>query len=306
MKKFVVIMALLVVSLSCAREDKSDRVEAELQDSIDRTNAAPVDTNYPPTPSLDLATAEQLADSLDRMLRRVPALSRTEQRKLRRDVNAKQIARAKQLGIPMGAPVGVLVARRQLVELPANTRYWSLHRFDYSSPYVTPSTANLLAEIGERFHAKLDSIHAPPLRLVITSALRTPEKQALLRLRNRNASRIESAHEFGTTVDIAYRRYTGMGTDVLSDSIMARAANRRSAELQALLGRVLQEMSDEGKLMVMMERRQTVFHLTVARQISPHTTRVSRPSCVVTIKACQSSNRYERTDSEVSGRRAGS
>jgi hypothetical protein len=140
----------------------------------------------------------------------------------------------------------------------------------------------LLSEIGTRFQAQLDSIHVPRYRLVITSALRTADKQKALRRSNSNASKIESAHEFGTTVDIAYRRFAAPlarpfsagaergGLDVAyHDSIMSHTANLRSAELQAVLGRVLRDMKSEGKVLVMMERSQTVYHITVARALAP-------------------------------------
>ena len=35
--------------------------------------------------------------------------------------------------------------------------------------------------------------------------------------------------------------------------------------MQAILGRILLEMRDQGDVMVMMEDRQTVYHFTVAR-----------------------------------------
>ena len=124
--------------------------------------------------------------------------------------------------------------------------------------------------------AKLDQLGVPRYRLDITSVLRTPEKQAALRRANRNASKIESAHEFGTTMDIAYRRFAPPADStvltlpadarMLSDSMMIETARLRGAELQAVLGRVLHEMKQEGKVMVMMERQQTVYHITVARK----------------------------------------
>jgi hypothetical protein len=134
----------------------------------------------------------------------------------------------------------------------------------------------MILELGQRFHAQLDSLHVPRFRMVITSALRTPEKQAALRRVNRNASKVESAHEFGTTVDVAYRRFAAplgaapINADTvraLADSVLTKTAGLRSAELQAVLGRVIQQMRNEGKLMVMMERSQTVYHMTVAQPL---------------------------------------
>jgi hypothetical protein len=138
----------------------------------------------------------------------------------------------------------------------------------------------MLSEVATRFQARLDSLGVPRMRLEITSVLRTPEKQTELRRRNSNASKVESSHEFGTTIDIAYRRYSppeptadeppelrDPAARALSDSLMEATGRLRGAELQAVLGRVLLEMRQEGKLLVIMERAQTVYHITVARQL---------------------------------------
>ena len=53
----------------------------------------------------------------------------------------------------------------------------------------------------------------------------------------------------------------------VTDSIMVKTASLRSAELQAVLGRVILEMREQGMLMVMMERQQTVYHTTVGRPL---------------------------------------
>jgi hypothetical protein len=242
------------------------------------------------TPSEWLAVTNRIAayaDSTDSMLRRVRDLSRLERVKLRRDVNATQIARARLLGIKPDSNLARLVASGQLVKLADSTQYWVVRDLNFSVPYVVPGAEMMLAEIGRRFQQRLDSLHVPIYRLDITSVLRTPQKQEALRRANANASRIVSAHEFGTTVDIAYRRFAapvayddragglvlGAAGRQLSDSLLISTGNLRSAELQAVLGRVIAEMRSEGKIMVMMERHQTVYHITLARAY-PHASRV--------------------------------
>ena len=220
-------------------------------------------------------------DSIDKKLRTVPNLTRQERTSLLRDVNAVQIARARQLGIPRGADVEPLTESGRLVQLKDTTEYWIIRKLTYSEPYVTPSAEAMLIEIGKRFHQRLDSLGIPRYRLDITSVLRTPEKQSALRRANSNASRVESAHEFGTTVDIAYRRYAPPVQDsignipldaaakLLADSMLVDVGRERAAELQAVLGRVIRDMQREGLLMVRMERSQTVYHITVAKRIVP-------------------------------------
>jgi hypothetical protein len=273
----LLVLASVVLIATCSREDLSDTV-----DEVEKQVVEPVLGTDVATPSLSdeeeaaaAARVQLLTDSADRQLRRVKALSMVEKVKLRRDANAEQIAVARRLGL---RPHNLedAIARKKLVELADSTALWALHDFDFSVPYVTPSTHVLLTEIAQRFQTRLDSAAVPRFRIVITSALRTPEKQAALRRVNSNASRVESAHEFGTTVDIAYRRFAAPydvasipsdTVQTLVDSVLVKQANLRSAELQAVLGRVLLEMKQEGKVMVMMEKRQTVYHITVARHL---------------------------------------
>ena len=114
--------------------------------------------------------------------------------------------------------------------------------------------------------------------------LRTAEDQANLRRVNPNAARGESTHMYGTTVDLAYSSFRPPAEPVLDldtagapwlephlrrveDAATEAGAARMSRELQAELGHVLREMQSEGKVMVTMEVRQPVFHITVARAV---------------------------------------
>ena len=217
------------------------------------------------------------ADTVDKKLRRVPNLTRQERRTLLADVNDIHTTRARQVGIPRGSSVEKLSSSGRLIKLRDSTDYWVLRELDYSVPYVTPATEALLTEIGKRFHQRLDSLGIPRFRVEITSVLRTPENQSELRKRNANAAREVSAHEFGTTVDLAYRKWGAPVMDSIagmpiagelrtwSDSVMIETARERGAELQAVLGRVLHQLRREGRVLVRMERRQTVYHITTAR-----------------------------------------
>jgi hypothetical protein len=233
-------------------------------------------------PERSRADIEAEIDEVRRALFRVRMLTPEERGALRRDGNERQIARASQLGVARPADVEGLVRSGDLVRLPDSTRFWVVRPLRYSEPYATPDVEALLFEIGERFHAHLDSLGVPPFRLEVTSVLRTPDRQAALRRVNRNASTGVSAHEFGTTIDIAYRRYAaptveGIGRiharslhdpalRELRDSLLVEEAAMRGAELQAVLGRVLRELREEGKILVYMEHGQTVYHMTVNRR----------------------------------------
>jgi hypothetical protein len=281
--------ACIATAVGCSAEQNGDAHAADLSPTEPAREvaraAAPSPAVLPTPEAWDAlqARVEAHVDSVDRALRRVPNLTRTEQAALRGDANAAQTARAQRLGVRAGDGYERLAEQGRLVRLADNTRFWTVRDLDYSVPYVTPDTEAMLAEMGERFQAKLDSLGLPQFRLVINSVLRTAENQRALRRWNPNAAAGVSSHEYGTTIDVAYRRFAPpaeglpgldarsagameMPARTLYEVLMTEMATQRGTELQAALGRVIAEMRAEGKLMVMMERQQTVFHMTVARR----------------------------------------
>jgi hypothetical protein len=286
-------VTLLMTSVACSAYDPAQAEEPGTERAAAPASGVAASAAVPsPAP----VTVEEWAalqrglearvDSVDRLLIRIPNLTARELGELRRDVNAVQTARARVMGIPRGGDVERLESSGRLRRLAASTRYWVVRDLDYSVPYVTPDTEAMLAEIGERWLASLDSLGLPRYRMEITSVLRTPADQARLRRSNANAASGVSSHEFGTTIDIAYRRFApplGSAEEIvadlhpavqpqlriLHDSMMVETAVKRGTELQAVLGRVIGEMRREGKLLVMMERQQTVYHMTVARRLPP-------------------------------------
>lgn len=239
----------------------------------------------------EMAAIDARADSLDAVFQPLPLLRPAEEAALRRFSNAEQLSRARLLGIERGLPdaeLAALESQGTLLRLDDSSRYWIVRDLDHSVPLIVPAAAALLSELGGRFHAALAEHELPPLRLEVTSVLRSAGNQTALRRTNPNAARGSSAHEFGTTVDITYaafaapagplapidaedgawagpflRRYAAVSTEAV--------AARRSRELQAILGRVLIEMQSEGKVMGTLERLQPVFHLTVAQDLSGET-----------------------------------
>lgn len=224
------------------------------------------------------------ADSIEAALRPVALLTTAQARVFDRYRNDDQLVVARRLGVPQ--PVSAAARERLLSEgrlVPlADSRYWTVRSLDYSTALATPDVEALLTELGERFQARLGELGLPPLRMEVTSVLRTADDQARLRRVNPNAARGESSHMFGTTVDIAYSSFRAPLDPVLDlDTADApwlephlrrmeatatdAAAARMSRELQAELGRILREMQAEGKVMVTMEVRQPVYHMTVAR-----------------------------------------
>ncbi|HEX5727737.1 MAG TPA: DUF5715 family protein [Longimicrobiaceae bacterium] len=193
---------------------------------------------------------------------------------LRQDKNAKQVATAQRLGLRVSdqAEIERLVRAGRLVALGDSTEHWILRGMPHSVPYVTPDTRAMLVELGRRFHARLDRLGLPRYRMKVTSALRTDETQAELRKTNSYASRTASAHEFGTTVDVSHERFAAPAPDAarvgweMEAEMLDGVGKEHAKVLQAELGRAIAELRSRGVLHVMMENKQPVYHMTVARR----------------------------------------
>ena len=193
----------------------------------------------------------------------------------------EHLAMADSLGTLVGSEreLSRLVRAGRLVPLVDN-EYYVVRVLEHSKPFVLPALRDRLDEVGRRFQARLEAAGLPPYRLTVTSALRTDDLQRALGQTNRNATRGRSSHEYGASADLVYTRYAlrPSAADTLrvpfSDPALARAqrlASQWSHDLAGAyddrlfgpLARVLGEMQDEGRLLVLLEDEQPVFHLTL-------------------------------------------
>ena len=229
----------------------------------------------PPPPMTPADSAAALArivawrDSLEAKFDSASVLRAKEVSELRQDRNAEQIAIARSLGTRASgkAEIQRLAREGRLVALGDSTSSWVLREMDHSDPYVTPDAKAMLVELGRRFHARLDALGLPRYRMKVTSAIRTDDSQADLRRTNANASRVVSAHEFGTTIDISHERFAVPAAVPKGEvEMLEEVGKEHSRVLQAELGRAIQEMRQEGMLKVMMEDAQPVYHMTVAKR----------------------------------------
>jgi len=229
---------------------------------------------------------DRLAGRADRVLSPMPVMTPAEEGALRRFQNAAHVAAARALGtrVSTEAVRDSLLAAGALVQLEAGTRYWIV-RGGSSSAEVTPDVRVLLEILGRRFHERLAEIDLPPYRMEVTSSLRTSDRQQRLRLTNANAAAGVSSHEFGTTVDLSYAAFAPPADrpeEVLQEvPVELRAAleqiidlsfesvsARKSRELGRIFSQVLNEAQNEGMALVIYERQQTVYHVTVARRLT--------------------------------------
>jgi len=251
----------------CARGEH-DGFESDSAEPAERPAAVARQALPAPVDSAPAPAASIREDSVRAAFRPLGRLGAREISELHQDVNAEQIAIARSLGVRASGATEItrLVKQGRLVALGDSTPYWVLRRMEHSAPYVTPDARAMLVQLGRRFHERLDSLGLPRYRMKVTSALRTDETQAELRRINSNASQTVSAHEFGTTVDVSHERFavpTGSGA---ATEMLEEVGKENSRALQAELGRALADLRDAGALRVMMEDRQPVYHMTVARR----------------------------------------
>lgn len=124
---------------------------------------------------------------------------------------------------------------------------------DYSVPFLTIAAANELNVIGEAFADILERNGCPHYRFIITSVLRTDDSvKKLQRSGNINATS-NSAHRYGTTFDITYRRFDKHD----------RSANYMNEEnIKLALAQVLLNEQRAGHIYVKYEYKQACFHVT--------------------------------------------
>ena len=125
------------------------------------------------------------------------------------------------------------------------TRYFLVDSLTHSVPYLVPDAADFLTELG-RLMQEYNGTHS---RFILTSVLRTDSDVKRLSRGNVNASQ-NSAHRYGTTIDITYNRFDRHG---ITNDI----------QLKADLARALYDMRKAGYCYVKYERKQACFHITV-------------------------------------------
>lgn len=138
-----------------------------------------------------------------------------------------------------------------LVEVTEN-KFYQVKVLHHSVPYLIPEAVDMLNEIGFRFQKRLQEKKRHNYRFRLTSLTRTEETQNSLSHCNGNAA-AHSAHLYGTTCDISYKNFYDTNTDSIESSMDPILA----------MTYVLVEMRKECKLLVVRERHQSCFHITV-------------------------------------------
>ena len=141
-----------------------------------------------------------------------------------------------------------------LVRLPDELDLYKQYDITHSIPYVVSSAAKLLIDIAQNFRDSLYSKEMPLYKIYLTSITRTDEDIKRLSKRNINASD-NSAHRYGTTMDISWKRFDKLDLHNPEDVSPDR--------LKLVLGEVLFDLKNDERCYVKHERRQACFHITV-------------------------------------------
>lgn len=168
------------------------------------------------------------------------------------DSNYIQYPTAERTGIsPIHTNADAWNAGKPLVKITSCADYY-VQPLNYSLPYLIPSAADCLHEIGRRFNDSLRARGGGSYRIKVTSVLRT--KSSVRRLRRVNRNAIDSStHQFATTFDISASRFV---CDDFND------VNRSLDDLRQLLAEVIAAMQKEKKLFIKYERKNSCFHIT--------------------------------------------
>ncbi|MDD7318159.1 MAG: DUF5715 family protein [Prevotella sp.] len=165
------------------------------------------------------------------------------------DSNDLQMLSAQKWGVkPVEHRADAENSKTGLVYIGANP-YYDIDPMRQSIPYLVPRAAELLNDIGRAFFDSLQIKGLSVNRFIVTSATRTREDVAKLRLHNRNATE-NSCHMYGTTFDISYTRYNPVSEPVGND------------KLKWVLSEVMRDMRANGRCYVKYEVKQSCFHVT--------------------------------------------
>ena len=180
-----------------------------------------------------------------------------------RDLNVIHLIYAKRGGIsPFNTnkefeqEIGALMKDGKLAEITDNS-YYRVCDLTYSHPYLMPEAKKFLEDLGKSFQKKLEEKDLPKYYFQISSLLRTKENQKKLSRTNGNAT-TNSSHMYGTTFDIPY--FT-----LVKRTFLWKEAEVTDGRAAKLLSEAIGELRKEGRCIVVTERNETCFHITVIK-----------------------------------------
>lgn len=190
----------------------------------------------------------------------VSVLSKDEMRSLKKYTNQyhQEEAHKSPLSKPISSKSFFLENQEEIEDLYdleklEDTETFIVSKLSHSIPWVTSDTKDFVEILGERMEERFDSIDVLPYRFVLTSVTRTENDQKRLRKSNLNATKNESSHFYGVSIDISQTRF----------ALPESRESVYSYRLRNLIARELIKLQDEGYCYVILENREKCFHITV-------------------------------------------
>ena len=172
------------------------------------------------------------------------------------DLNDAHLAAAKKIGVkPLKNREAAEKLGGKVVEIKSGKLY-QVDSLTHSIPFLVPKASALLDSIGTNFLDSLDSKGLNPNQVIVTSVLRTQDDVKRLGKRNVNASQ-NSAHVYGTTFDITYKRFFKV-----EDPDGRPMQDVRADTLKLVLSEVLRDLKKKDMCYVKYELKQACFHIT--------------------------------------------
>ena len=172
------------------------------------------------------------------------------------DLNEAHLEAAKKIGVkPLKDREAAEKLGGKVVEIKSGKLY-QVDSLTHSIPYLVPKASALLDSIGANFLDSLESKGLNPNQIIVTSVLRTQNDVKRLGKRNVNASQ-NSAHVYGTTFDITYKRF-----HKVEDPDGRPMQDVRADTLKLVLSEVLRDLKKKEKCYIKYELKQACFHIT--------------------------------------------
>lgn len=172
------------------------------------------------------------------------------------DLNDTHLAAAKKNGVkPLQNREAALKLGDKVIEIKSGDLY-QVDSLTHSIPFLVPKASALLDSIGANFLDSLENKGLNPNQVIVTSVLRTNDDVKRLGKRNINASK-NSAHVYGTTFDITYKRF-----HKVEDPDGRPMQDVRADTLKLVLSEVLRDLKKKEMCYVKYELKQACFHIT--------------------------------------------
>ncbi len=172
------------------------------------------------------------------------------------DINDVHLKAAKQIGItPIASRDEAEHMGGKLEKIEANELF-AIDSLTHSIPYLVPKAHTLLTNIGQNFLDSLNCKGLNPNKVIVTSVLRTKDDVKRLRRHNGNASE-NSAHAYGTTFDISYKRFSKV-----EDPDGRPMQDVNADTLKLVLSEVLRDLRQSDACYIKYELKQGCFHIT--------------------------------------------